>query len=160
MSLHISGELQEALAPVFDVLPIEEAMTALVVREGVAPKLIELVGQRLEEPFWQAHPSLCAGLWLYVDGLDESHAISQKLPGPTGAFWHGIMHRREGDFGNAKYWFHQATGHPVLGILPDYNPFEFVEDVQAAVDNAPELVARQREEWSALMEWCFENPGR
>src|SRR5262245_30533650 len=36
-----------------------------------------------------------AGLWLYHDFLDESHQISQDLAGPTGAYWHGLMHRRE-----------------------------------------------------------------
>jgi hypothetical protein len=46
-----------------------------------------------------------AGLWLYHGFLDESHRISQALHGRDGSYWHGIMHRREGDFANAKYWF-------------------------------------------------------
>ncbi|MBX9788803.1 MAG: hypothetical protein K2Y37_07790 [Pirellulales bacterium] len=58
-----------------------------------------------------------AGLWLHADGLDESHAISQTIENATGSFWHGIMHRREGDFGNAKYWFRRVGQHPVFGSL-------------------------------------------
>jgi hypothetical protein len=54
-----------------------------------------------------------AGLWLYADGLDQSHQISQSIETPTGSFWHGIMHRREGDFGNSKYWFRRVGKHPV-----------------------------------------------
>jgi hypothetical protein len=29
-----------------------------------------------------------AGLWLWHDGLAESHAISQSMHDPTGSFWH------------------------------------------------------------------------
>src|SRR5439155_27265178 len=39
-----------------------------------------------------------AGLWLWFDYLDESHSLSQDIHTPEGSFWHGIMHRREGDF--------------------------------------------------------------
>lgn len=58
-----------------------------------------------------------AGLWLYADGLDQSHQISQSIETPTGSFWHGIMHRREGDFGNSKYWFRRVGKHPVFEPL-------------------------------------------
>lgn len=43
-----------------------------------------------------------AGLWLYHNFLDESHAISQELDTPTGGYWHAILHRREPDFDNPK----------------------------------------------------------
>ena len=58
-----------------------------------------------------------AGLWLRFDFLDESHAISQEIKTPTGSFWHGIMHRREPDYDNAKYWFHRVGEHPVFAPL-------------------------------------------
>jgi hypothetical protein len=60
-----------------------------------------------------------AGLWLHADGLDESHTISQTIESTTGSFWHGIMHRREGDFGNSKYWFRRVGRHPVFEPLAD-----------------------------------------
>lgn len=58
-----------------------------------------------------------SGLWLAYDFLDESHAISQEIHGPEGSYWHGIMHRREPDYSNAKYWFRHVGQHPVLDSL-------------------------------------------
>src|SRR5262245_42612875 len=58
-----------------------------------------------------------SGLWLYHDGLDESHAISQDLDTAEGSFWHAIMHRREPDAWNSKYWWRRVGDHAVLGRL-------------------------------------------
>ncbi len=58
-----------------------------------------------------------AALWLWHDFLDDSHTISQSLDTPSGSYWHGVMHRREGDFSNAKYWFRQAGDHPIGPII-------------------------------------------
>ena len=58
-----------------------------------------------------------AALWLRHDFLDESHRISQDIETTTGSYWHGIMHRREPDYPNAKYWFRRVGQHAVFPEL-------------------------------------------
>lgn len=58
-----------------------------------------------------------AALWLLAGELERSHSASQSIKDRDGSYWHGIMHRREGDFSNAKYWFRQTSAHPVIPRL-------------------------------------------
>ncbi|GIW93318.1 MAG: hypothetical protein KatS3mg110_1359 [Pirellulaceae bacterium] len=77
--------------------------------------LQEVIGQA---PFSESASRAClAGLWLLHNYLDQSHTLSQAIADSNGSFWHGIMHRREPDYGNAKYWFRRVGSHPVLDRL-------------------------------------------
>ncbi len=70
-------------------------------------------GKTAENP---ATFALVRGGVLYaLDALEESHAVFQAAHGDLGAYWHGMVHRREGDFDNARYWFRQA------GVLPCFS---------------------------------------
>lgn len=103
-----------------------------------------------------------SGVWLLHDHLDESHTLSQAISTPEGSFWHGVMHRREGDFGNAKYWFRNVGEHPVYELLAerfgDWDPYDFVDRCAAAVRGGAgrdECLDQQQAEWELLFDYCY-----
>jgi hypothetical protein len=101
-----------------------------------------------------------AGLWLRINELDKSHRISQELATPEGSYWHAIMHRREGDYGNSKYWLRRVGHHPVFAeMATNWDPFAFVDRVEACVTrgagNEAELRELQMREWDSLFEYCW-----
>ncbi len=121
-----------------------------------------------------------SGLWLLANDLDRSHVISQDHASADGSFWHGIMHRREGDFGNAKYWFRRVGRHDVHDNLAAELPSLLGESdseladflasagafAEALVDACSELASGKRSwknglervcwyEWQGLFDYCL-----
>lgn len=158
MPLELPSEIAAAAAPLFERLPVERAMAQLVVKRDAGDELAALVKKIVAAPALASRPLLCAGLWLYVDDLDRSHAISQGIENPAGSFWHGIMHRREGDFWNSHYWFRRVGKHPAMKQIEGYGDgHAFIDAVEAAHGRGEvpaALVDMQRREWTRLFEWC------
>jgi len=124
----------------------------------------------------------CGAVWLLHDFLEESHRISQQVGSTSGSYWHGIMHRREPDYSNAKYWFRRIGEHPVfvplneaakelarqsevgetakiLASQPAWDAFRFVDLCQEAEHSQPNLrplcKAIQQREWELLFDYCY-----
>lgn len=57
----------------------------------------------------RGHPALLRALWHDAKGdWDRAHAIAAAERNASAARVHAYLHRKEGDFDNAKYWYTRA----------------------------------------------------
>jgi hypothetical protein len=63
---------------------------------------------------------LLAGLWWDARGdWDRAHSCAQDDEGKDGAWVHAYLHRKEGDRGNAGYWYRRAGKSFCKKSLPE-----------------------------------------
>jgi len=55
-------------------------------------------------------PPLLQALWHDARGdWDRAHQLAQDVDSKAGAWVHAYLHRKEGDEGNAAYWYKRAA---------------------------------------------------
>lgn len=80
---------------------------------------------------------LLQALWHEAKGhWDEAHGLAQDVETSAGAWVHAYLHRKEGDAGNARYWYRRA-GQPEA---TDSLSAEWTRIVTALLDRSPEDV--------------------
>jgi hypothetical protein len=63
---------------------------------------------------------LRAAALLYHDHHNEAHDLVQDHVDSDGALIHAVLHRREPDYWNAKYWFRRVGDHPVYHRVTEW----------------------------------------
>ena len=105
--------------------------------------------------------ALKAGLFQIHDYLDASHELSQSIEGEgrhrAGDYWHAIMHRREPDYSNSKYWFRRVGSHPIFEPLAKAADSILSDAPDAAVQKARQkLLAGGKWDPFAFVDFCEE----
>jgi hypothetical protein len=138
-------------------------------------------------PKQQEFASAAVAVWaVRQDCLDVAHEISQEMKLDLGSYIHGIVHRREPDYSNARYWFRQVGRLPFYDELhraaseelaehrrepaveaviggETWNPVRFVDLCESAIRGSQALhfACRkvQQRELELLFEHCMANIG-
>jgi len=65
-------------------------------------------------------PAALAALWWQARGdWQRAHEAAQADEGRDAAWVHALLHREEGDLGNADYWYRRAGRQRPAGALTD-----------------------------------------
>ena len=65
-------------------------------------------------------PQTILALWHDARGdWETAHDVAQEIDGPDGAWIHAYLHRKEGDLGNAGYWYRRAGRPTAAGPLDE-----------------------------------------
>lgn len=61
---------------------------------------------------------LLHALWLDARGdWEGAHRVAQEVDTADGAWVHAYLHRKEGDLGNARYWYRRAGRDEAVDAL-------------------------------------------
>jgi hypothetical protein len=81
-------------------------------------------------------------LLLQAGEFERSHSIVQAMSGSDPAYIHGMAHRIEGDFWNAKYWFRRSKKHPAFLGTP-IDPLRITDMVEETKGKTPSATITQ-----------------
>jgi hypothetical protein len=143
--------VEEAFASLFAVTPLNSSFKNLVDPKSTLAGMRHAVEHAIGSV--KGDPCLVAAAYIYADDLVAAHKkVYDMEDNHEAAYWHGIIHRREGDFYNANYWFRLAGHLPAsLGI----DPIGITDRAQAfkgsgAITPSEALLEDVRKEFRAL----------
>lgn len=136
-----------------DLLRARKGAPPLVPSRPWDPKLGEEIEALAPDAAPGGERAVKSALFLWNDDLTRAHELAQEIHTPLGSYLHGVMHRREPDYGNSKYWFNRLGEHAL-----------FPEVRKAALElasRAPARVAgaiRKEPAWDPfrMVDWCEE----
>jgi hypothetical protein len=97
--------------------------------------------------------ALKSGLLLWNDDLGGCHTIAQELSDDFGSYLHGVMHRREPDYGNSKYWFRRVGEHPLFPELRAAS-LELLGDTPTLEAYRNALTSSKKWDPFRMIDWC------
>lgn len=118
-------------------------------------------------------PLVRAGLFYHLNALEDAHRLVQEATGDAAAYWHAMIHRRERDFENARYWLRRAGEQPPFAEMqaraPDvsanmarqmgWDPFLLVHLAEqlrfGAEELQAEVVGLGRVEFEVFFDYCY-----
>ncbi|ORY32166.1 hypothetical protein BCR39DRAFT_524435 [Naematelia encephala] len=107
----------------------------------------------------KAHQFVKAALHLANDDIKRCHDVTEKNQGdPTADVLHAVLHRREGDYWNSKYWISNVSSHPLFPSTSSAKKFvDSCESVKPGSDEEKRLRETQWEELKRIVVWTREN---
>jgi hypothetical protein len=143
----LSGDLPELgpgpRATVLSISMLNEKCDEIIDKRPLPNKSVELI--RALALLWHDH-------------LDEAHVIAQEADGADGSFLHGIVHRREPDYGNAAYWFRHVGTHPCFSQIA--RRVEELADFKSQTSLRAELLRDGKWNPFGLIDVCQKTAGK
>ncbi len=115
------------------------------------------------------HPTLESALHILNNDLSSAHFLVRHMecaPAYEGMFLHGILHRIEGDYDNARAWYKSVAESDLFASVWDGG----LEEAMTLIDRIEALAKRKegdedalekesRREIDAVVAWCREKFG-
>lgn len=122
--------MSDDIHKIFQTLRERQPLPPLLPTQAFSSDMTEKINSLL------AGDGVKAAFHLLNDDIQRCHNIAQKREGnPTFDYMHAVLHRRERDFWNSKWWFNRIA-HPLLKeCYGDQLPQTFVDDVERAEKN-------------------------
>lgn len=153
--MDLDTELNQIIEKLKNRIPLPPLVPELIWDKDLSKQIGEL----------KIRPISKAALYLWNDDLNQAHLLAQEIESATGSLIHAIMHRRQADFSNSKYWFRQVGAHPVfINLVHEFSgwdPVSFVDRCQqvAADLTSPlkkDLETFQQREMELIAHYCLE----